>query len=111
VTVTITIWNKLRTPQQWEHTQAALFIPGTGSGPNYVENFAAEMRDRQACLWKTGTAAKGGLQPGAAVRCDLVFEIPTDADPASPRSTLEIANFGDDVSNASQPVGIIRTDH
>jgi hypothetical protein len=45
------------------------------------------------------------------VTCDVIFEIPASADPTASGSTLGIANFGDDVSNASQPVGTIRTYH
>ena len=111
---TITIKNKLGRPQRWQHTQAALFIPGgsaAGTHPFYVENIDAETGDQNSCLWKTGTAANGGLQPGESVTCDVVIEIPANADPAGSGSGLYIANFGDDVSNALQPVGIIRTYH
>jgi hypothetical protein len=112
VTFTITVKNKLATPQLWRSpTQADLFIPGTGSGPNFLESFAAENRDPNSCVWKVGTAGNGGLQTGASVTCDVIFEIPASADPTAPGSTLGIANFGDDVSNASQPVGTIRTYH
>ena len=115
VTLTITIKNKLDMPQRWQHTMGALFIPGTGSGagngPDYLENLGAETGDQNSCLRKTGTAANGGLQPGASVRCDVVFDIPASADPAWSGSTLDIANFGDDVSNSSGPVGTIRTFH
>jgi hypothetical protein len=110
-TFTITVKNKLATPQLWRSRQAALFIPDTGSGPNYLENFDAEDRDPNSCLWRVGTAGNGGLQPGASVTCDVIFEIPANADATAPGSTLGIANFGDDVSNASQPVGNIRTYH
>jgi hypothetical protein len=114
-TLTITIKNKLHTPQQWQHTMAALFIPGTSAGarnsPNYLENLDAEIGDQNSCLRKTGTAANGGLQPGASVTCDVVFDIPASAGPAASGS-LYIANFGEDVSNPSRlPVGIIRTYH
>jgi hypothetical protein len=112
---TITIKNKLGTPQQWQHTQAALFIPGAGScaakHPLYVESLHAETGDQNSCRWKTGTAANGGLQPGESVTCNVVAEIPRGADPTTTGSGLHIANFGDDVSNPSQPVGIIRTYH
>ena len=111
---TITIKNKLGQPQRWQHTQAALFIPGgsaAGTHPFYVENLDAETGDQNSCLWKTGTAAHGGLQPRESVTCDVVIEIPAGADPAGNGSGLYIANFGDDVSNWSQPVGIIRTYH
>jgi hypothetical protein len=41
-----------------------------------------------------------------------VFAIPASADPAASGSGLDIANFGEDVSNPSRlPVGIIRTYH
>jgi hypothetical protein len=110
-TFTITVKNKLPTPQLWRNNQAALFIPGTASGPNYLEDFAAENRDPNSCLWRVGTAGNGGLPTGASVTCDVIFEIPASADPMAPGSTLGIANFGDDVSNASQPVGTIRTYH
>lgn len=109
--LTIRLTNTLHTPQQWQHTMADLFIPRTSSGPDYLENLDAEMKDQNSCLLKTGTAANGGLQPGASVTCDLVFDIPASADPATSGSTLGIANFGDDVSNASGPVGIIRVHH
>jgi hypothetical protein len=111
---TITIKNKLGQPQRWQHTQAALLIPGgsaPGNHPFYVENLDAETGDHNSCLWKTGTAANGGLQPGKSVTCDVVVEIPAGADPAETGSELYIANFGDDVSNSLQPVGIIRTYH
>lgn len=114
-TFTITVKNKLATPQLWRLRQAALFIPasgaGAGGGPNYLENFDAETRDPNSCLWRVGTAGNGGIQPGASVTCDVIFEIPANTDPTAPGSTLGIANFGDDVSNASQPVGTIRTYH
>jgi hypothetical protein len=115
-TLTITIKNKLHTPQQWQPTMAALFLPGTSAGagnsPNYLESLDADTGDQNSCLWKTGTAANGGLQPGASVTCDVVFDIPASADPAANGSGLYIANFGEDVSNPSRlPVGIIRTYH
>jgi Domain of unknown function (DUF4352) len=113
--LTITIKNTLRAPQQWQPSMAALFIPttSTGSGNSYSEDFNAESgADQNSCLWKTGSAAHGGLQPGASVTCDVVFDIPASADPAARGSGLDIANFGEDVSNPSrQPVGIIRTYH
>lgn len=115
-TLTITIKNKLHTPQRWQPTMAALFIPGAstgaGNGPNYLENLDADTGDQNSCLQKTGTAANGGLQPGASVTCDVVFDIPASADPAVSGNGLYIANFGEDVSNPSRlPVGIIRTYH
>ena len=113
--VTLTITNKLRTPQRWLATKDSLFIPGTnggdGNSPYYGEDFTGDNHDQHSCLWKTGTAAHGGLQPGGSVTCDVVFNIPASADPASLGSTLLIANFGDDVSNARQAVGAIRTYH
>jgi hypothetical protein len=112
---TITITNKLGAPQQWQHTQAALLVPAAGAGtgihPFFVESLRAETRDQNSCLWKTGTSAHGGLQPGESVTCDVVVEIPAHAAPTSTGSGLYIANFGDDVSNPSRPVGIIRTYH
>ena len=111
---TITIKNKLHQPQRWQHTQGALFIPGgsaVGTHPFYVEDVRAEIGDQNSCLWKTGTAAHGGLQPGDTVTCDVVIQIPASADPTGNGSGLYIANFGDDVSNPLQPVGIIRTYH
>ena len=112
---TITITNKLGNPQQWQHTQAALFIPGAGAGagthPFYLETLRAETGDQNSCLWKTGTGANGGLQPGKSVTCNVVVEIPASAAPTAIGSGLYIANFGDDVSNPSRPVGIIRTYH
>lgn len=111
---TITIRNELGHPQRWQHTQAAWFIPSgsaAGNHPFYVENLDAETGDQNSCLWKTGTAANGGLQPGESVTCDVVVEVPASADPAGSGSDLYIGNFGDDVSNALQPVGIIRTYH
>jgi hypothetical protein len=111
---TITIKNKLDQPQRWQHTQAALFIPGgsdVGTHPFYVEDVHAEIADQNSCLWKTGTAAHGGLQPGDSMTCDVVIQIPASADPAGNGSGLYIANFGDEVSNPLQPVGIIRTYH
>jgi hypothetical protein len=115
-TLTITVKNKLHKPQQWQPIMAALFIPGTSAGagnsPNYLENLDADTGDQNSCLRKTGTAANGGLQSGASVRCDVVFDIPASADPAASGSGLYIANFGEDVSNPSRlPVGIIRTYH
>lgn len=114
-TFTITVKNKLATPQLWRHTQAALFIPnsgaGAGNGPNYLESFDAENRDPNSCLWRVGTAGNGGLQRGASVTCDVIFEIPANTDPTASGIALGIANFGDDVSNASQPVGTIRMYH
>ena len=110
----ITIKNKLGQPQRWQHTQAAWFIPRSsapGNHPFYAENLDAETGDQNSCLWKTGTAANGGLQPGKSVTCDVVIEIPAGADPAGSGSDLYIADFGDDASNALQPVGIIRTYH
>jgi hypothetical protein len=115
--LTITIKNKLHTPERWQHTMAALFIPGTSTGagnsPNYLESLDAEMGDQNSCLRKTGTTANGGLQPGKSVTCDVVFDIPARAHPAASGSGLYIANFGDDVSNppSQRPVGIIRTNH
>jgi hypothetical protein len=111
--LTIKIKNKLRTAQQWQHSMAALFIAttGTGSGDSYSESLDAESgADHNSCLRKTGSAAQGGLHPGASVTCDVVFDIPVTADLAAPGSGLDVANFGEDVSNPSrQPVGIIRT--
>lgn len=114
--LTIAIKNKLHTPERWQHTMANLYIAGTNSGagnsPFYDENLNAEMGDQRSCLWKTGTAARGGLPPGASATCDLVFDIPAGADPAGRSSGLYIANFGEDVSNPSRlPTGIIRTYH
>ena len=114
--LTITIRNKLHTPQRWQPTMAALFIPGTSTGaghsPNYLENLNADTGDQNSCLRKTGTAANGGLAPGASVTCDVVFDIPGSADTAASGSGLYIANFGEDVSNPSRlPVGLIRTYH
>lgn len=114
--LTIAIKNKLRTPERWQHTMANLYVAGTDSGagnsPFYGENLDAETGDQNSCLWKTGTAAKGGLQPGASATCDLIFDIPAGADPAGRDSGLYIANFGEDVSNPSRlPTGIIRTYH
>jgi hypothetical protein len=115
-TLTIMITNKLHMAQRWQPSMAALFIPGTttgaGNSPNYLENVAGDAGDQNSCLDKTGTAAHGGLQPGASVTCDVVFAIPASADPAASGSGLDIANFGEDVSNPSRlPVGIIRTYH
>lgn len=115
--VSITIKNKLHTPQRWQPTMAALFIPGTSNGagnsPNYLENLEAEAGDQNSCLRKTGPTANGGLQPGESVTCDVVFDLPASADPAASGSGLYIANFGDDVSNPppQRPVGFIRTYH
>jgi hypothetical protein len=114
-TFTITIKNKLDAPQRWQGSMAALFIAttSTGAGTSYSESVNAESgADRNSCLWKTGTAAHGGLQPGASVICDVVFDIPASVDPAARGGGLDIANFGEDVSNPSrQPIGIIRTYH
>ena len=111
--VMLTITNKLRTPQQWLDTMDSLFIPGTnggdGNSPYYGEDPTGDNRDRNSCLWKTGAATHGGLQPGASVTCDVAFNIPASADPLSVGSTLLVANFHDDVSNAKQAVGGIRT--
>jgi hypothetical protein len=114
--LTITITNRLHMAQQWQPSMAALFIPGTttgaGNSSNYLENLDADTGDQNSCLDKTGTAPNGGLQPGASVTCDVVFDIPANADPAASGSGLDIANFGEDVSNPSRlPVGIIRTYH
>jgi hypothetical protein len=43
------------------------------------------------------------------VSCDVVFSVPASTDPTSVGSTLLVANFRDDVSNAKQAVGGIRT--
>jgi hypothetical protein len=111
--VTLTITNKLRTPQRWLDTKDSLFIPGTnggdGNGPYYGEDSTGDNGDQNSCLWKTGVAAQGGLQPRASLTCDVVFSVPAGDDPTSVGSTLLVANFGDDASNARQAVGVIRT--
>ncbi len=114
--LTIAIKNKLHMPERRQHTMANLYVAGTNSGagnsPFYDENLVAETGDQRSCLSKTGTAAKGGLQPGASATCDLVFDIPAGADPAGRGSGLYLANFGEDVSNPSRlPTGLIRTYH
>ncbi len=113
---TITIKDRLHTPQRWQHSMAALYIPGAYNAATnssfYLEDLAAETGSRQSCLRKTGTAANGGLQPGTSVTCDVIFNVPVSGDPVGNLSTLNIANFGEDVSNPSRlPVGIIRTFH
>jgi hypothetical protein len=109
----LTITNKLRTPQRWLDTKDSLFIPGTnggdGNSPYYGEDPTGDNRDRNSCLWKTGVAAHGGLQPGASVTCDVAFNVAARADPLSDGSMILVANFHDDVSNAKQAVGGIRT--
>lgn len=112
---TITITNKLRTPERWQGSMAALFTTTThiGAGTSYGENINAESgADQNSCLWKTGSAADGGLQPGASMTCDVVFDLPAHVDPAARGGGLDIANFGEDVSNPSlEGIGIIRTYH
>jgi hypothetical protein len=112
---TITITNNLRTPQRWQYTMAALYIAGentgSGYGPFFLENLGAETNDQNSCLWKTGTAAHGGLQAGQSMTCDVVFDLPATVHLSGRGNGLYIANFGDDVSITSHPVGIIRTYH
>jgi hypothetical protein len=114
VILSITIKNKLHTPQQWQNGQASLFIAmSTSAGNSYSESFAAENGpDGNSCLSKSG-ALSGGFQPGLAITCDVVFDVPADASLGSRGSTLDIANFGGtDLTNPSQPVlGLIRTYH
>jgi hypothetical protein len=110
---TITLKNKLDTPQQWADGQARLLIATSSTAGNtYTEDFTAENGpDQNSCTWKIGSISSG-IQPGESTTCDVIFDIPPNASLSTPGSTFDIENFGEaDTSNPTLPVGIIRTYH
>lgn len=111
--LTITLTNKLDTPQQWHNGQAGLELAtGHNSGSSYSEDFQAENGpDQNSCLWKAGSISQG-IQPGESVTCDVIFDIPASASLTSTGTTLVIGNFGEnDYSHPTMPVAVLRTYH
>jgi hypothetical protein len=114
VVLTITLTNRLDTPQQWQSGQADLFVAvGATGGKNYSEDFNAENGpDQNSCLWKAGSIGSGGIQPAESSTCDVVFDIPQILSPTHSGSGLFIENFGEaDTLNPTMPVGDIRLYH
>lgn len=100
----ITLKNKLDTPQQWQTGQAGFYFATSSTGASsYNEDFNAENGpDGKSCLFSSA-GLNGGIPPGESITCDVVFDVPASADISSHGSDFELGNFGS--TDLSSPTG------
>lgn len=112
--LTVTLRNKLDSPQTWQNGQAILTLPTSAThNATYSEAFTAENGpDQNSCQWKAGGISSGPIQPGESITCDVIFDVPPSGSLTARGANLLIENFGEsDTSNPTMPLGIVRTYH